>query len=118
DARSGERTVLWDRHPALATDPNEVSRAAVTSGRMLIVDCHESAASAQAARYAREAGIRTIIDVEKVRPGIADLLQHIDAIIAAEEFPAALTGYEQPGRALEAIGREFDAPLVCVTLGP
>ena len=117
DARTGERTVLWDRHPGLATDPSEVPKEAVTSGRMLIVDCHETAASAQAARYAREAGIPTIIDVEKVRPAIADLLQHIDAIIAAQEFPTALTGYEDLGRALEAIGREFGAPLVCVTLG-
>jgi sulfofructose kinase len=52
-----------------------------------------------------------------VRPGIADLLQNIDAIIAAEEFPAALTGHEDLGRALEAMGREYRAPLVCVTLG-
>jgi sugar/nucleoside kinase (ribokinase family) len=117
DARSGERTVLWDRHPALATDPADVSGDAVTSGRLLIVDCHESAASAQAARYAREAGIPTIIDVEKVRPAIADLLQQIDAIIAAQAFPTALTGYEHLGQALEAIGREFRTPLVCVTLG-
>lgn len=117
DARSGERTVLWDRHPALAWDPGEVSKEAVTSGRVLIVDCHESAAAAQAARYAREAGIPTMIDVEKVRPAIGDLLQHIDAIIASQEFPAALTGSEHLGQALEAIGREFGAPLVCVTLG-
>ena len=54
-----------------------------TSGRMLIVDCHETAAATQAARYARAAGIPTIVDVERVRPGIGDLLQHIDAIIAA-----------------------------------
>jgi len=84
---------------------------------MLIVDCHQTAASARAARYAREAGIPTIIDVEKVRPGIADLLQNIDVIIAAQEFPTALTGHEQLGRALAAIGREFGAPIVTVTLG-
>jgi sulfofructose kinase len=117
DARSGERTVLWDRHPALATDPAGVSRDAVTSGRVLIVDCHEAAAAAQAARFARDAGIPTIIDVEKVRPAIAELLQQIDAIIAAQEFPTALTGYENLGQALAAIGREFQTPLVCVTLG-
>ncbi len=117
DARSGERTVLWDRHPALATAPGDVSRAAVTAGRMLIVDCHETAAAAQAARYARAAGIPTISDVEKVRPGIADLLQNLDAIIVAQEFPAAFTGHEDLGRALRTIAREFLAPLVCVTLG-
>ena len=117
DARSGERTVLWDRHPALNMEPADVPRDAVTSGRLLIVDCHQTTASARAARYAREAGIPTIIDVEMVRPGIADLLQHIDAIIAAEEFPALLTGHEDLGRALEVMGRDSGASVVCVTLG-
>lgn len=117
DARTGERTVLWDRHPALNMEPADVPRDAVTSGRMLIVDCHQTAAAAQAARYARAAGIPTIIDVEKVRPGIGDLLQNIDAIIAAEEFPPALTGHEGLGGALGIIGRESGASLVCVTLG-
>jgi sugar/nucleoside kinase (ribokinase family) len=117
DARTGDRTVLWDRHPRLAMDAADVPREAVTSARLLIVDCHETAAAAQAARYARAAGTRTIVDVEYVRPGIGELLQHIDAIIAAEDFPAALTGYSELGRALEAIAREFSAPLVCVTLG-
>jgi sulfofructose kinase len=117
DGRTGERTVMWDRHPALNMDPADVPRDAVTSGRLLIVDCHQTSAAAQAARYARAAHIPTIIDVEKVRPGIADLLQNIDVIIAAEEFPAALTGHEDLGEALGLIGRDFAAPLVCVTLG-
>jgi sugar/nucleoside kinase (ribokinase family) len=117
DARSGDRTVLWDRHPALTIDPADVPRAVVTSGRILIVDCHETAAAAEAARHARGAGIPTVVDVEKVRPGISDLLQHIDAVIAAESFPQELTGREDLGRALEALQREFRAPLVAVTLG-
>src|SRR6202521_3587675 len=70
DARSGKRTVLWDRHPALTMDAAAVSKAAMTSGRMLIVDCHETAAATQAARYARAERITTIVDVERVRPGI------------------------------------------------
>jgi sulfofructose kinase len=118
DARSGERTVLWDRHPALTMEPAAVPHAVVTAGRMLVVDCHETAAATQAARYARAAGIPTVIDVEKVRPGIAELLQNIDAIIAAQDFPTELTGYDDMGRALEALAREFRAPIVTVTLGP
>jgi sulfofructose kinase len=117
DARSGARTVLWDRHPLLAWEPGEIPRDAVISGRMLLLDCHETAAATQAARYARDAGVPTVLDVEKVRPGIADLLQQIDVIIAAQDFPSALTGYEELGRALEVMSREFSAQLVCVTLG-
>jgi sulfofructose kinase len=57
DARSGERTVLWDRHPALNMEPADVPKDAVISGRLLIVDCHQTPAAAVAARCAREAGI-------------------------------------------------------------
>ncbi len=117
DARSGARTVLWDRHPGLTMEASAVSRVAATAGRMLIVDCHETSAATAAARYARSAGIPTVIDVEKVRPGIGELLQHIDAIIAAEDFPAALTGYDEIGKALAAMADEYRAPIVSVTLG-
>jgi len=117
DARTGERTVLWDRHPALAMEPADVSARAVTAGRVLMLDCVDIAASTQAARIARQAGIPTVLDVEKVRPGVIDLLQQIDAIIAAQDFPTALTGHEDLGRALDALARESNAPFVCVTLG-
>jgi sugar/nucleoside kinase (ribokinase family) len=117
DARSGDRTVLWDRHPALAALPGDLADEIVTSGRLLIVDCHDPAIAAQAAKLARSAAIPTIIDVERVRPGTNELLQQIDAIIAAQAFPTELTGYDEPGRALEAMAREFQSPLVCVTLG-
>jgi len=117
DARSGERTVLWDGHPDLTTALTDVSAEAVTSGRLLLVDCYEAAASARAAKFARDAGVPTMIDVDKVRPGIGDLLQNIDIIIAAEDFPGALTGHDGLGCALESIGREFGASIVCATLG-
>ena len=115
--RTGERTVLWDRHPDLAWDLADIPKSAVTAGRVLIVDCHETAAATVAARYAREAGVPTIVDVEKVRPGIADLLHQIDIIITAQDFPCALTGHEDLGRALAAMADEFRAPIVCATLG-
>lgn len=114
---SGDRTVLWNRHPLLAMDPTRVPQAAVTSGRVLIVDCHETAAATQAARYARAAGIPTVVDVERERPGIAALLQQIDAILAAEDFPSAHTGYPEPGRAVAALAKQYGAPIVAVTLG-
>ena len=117
DSSTGERTVLWNRHTGLAMSPARVSREVVTSGRILLVDCHETAAATQAARYARAAGMATVVDVEKVRDGIGGLLAQMDAIIAAQEFPTLLTGYADPGRALGALASEYRAPLVAVTLG-
>jgi sugar/nucleoside kinase (ribokinase family) len=81
------------------------------------VDCHETEAALTAARYARHAGIPTVIDVERVRPQVPELLRLIDVILAAESFPAELTGYAEQGRALAAIAREYGSALVAVTLG-
>lgn len=117
DARSGERTVLWERDPSLRMDPAALPIDAVVSGRLLMVDCHETALSARAASAARDAGVPTVGDIEKVRPGIAELLAHLDVMIVAEAFPADFTGHEAPGHALRAIAREFRTPVVCVTLG-
>ena len=117
DATTGERTVLWNRHAGLTIAPAQLSREAVTSGRMLLVDCHETSAATQAARFARQAGIPTVLDVETVREGIHELLSHTDAIIAAQPFPTALTGYADQGRALAALAAEYKSPLVAVTLG-
>lgn len=116
DARSGDRTIMWDRDPALGMAKADVSAEAVTSGRVLLVDCAETEAATQAAKLARGSGTPTVIDVERVRPGISDLLEHIDVIIAAAEFPTALTG-KSTGDALRALAREFRSALVCVTLG-
>ena len=69
---------------------------------MLLVDCHDTEASTVAARYARANAMPTVVDVEHVRPGIDDLLEQIDFIIAAQDFPTALTGVDQPGAALQS----------------
>lgn len=117
DARSGERTVLWNRHPGLAMAAEQIDPVAATSGRVLLVDCHETVAATAAARYARAAGIPTVIDIERVRDGVTELLRLIDVVIAAQGFPSALTGYSEPGRALAAMAHEYGSPLVAVTLG-
>ena len=117
DQRTGERTVLWSRHPALALDPADVPVEAVQSGRVLLVDCHETAAATAAARHARAAGAATVVDVEHVRPGVEDLLAEIDVIITAQEFPTALTGEADLGRALQILRASFGAAVVCTTLG-
>ena len=52
--------MLWDRHPALATDPRDVSREAVTSGRVLIVDeCRKTGGPAEAILAALVDGLGT-----------------------------------------------------------
>jgi len=117
EAGSGRRTICWDRDPALIMEPAAVPLAAVVSGRLLVVDAVQTAAATTAVRAARAAGIPTVIDIDKVRPGTSELLGSIDAIIAAESFLPEFTGLDDLGRALDEVAREFAAPLVCATLG-
>ncbi len=117
DQQTGARTVLWSRDPGLRLAPEEIRRDAICTGRTLLVDCHDTAASTVAARCAREAGIPTVVDVEHVRPGIEDLLSEIDVIIAAEDFPTALSGRAECGAALRSIRDTYRASAVCMTLG-
>ena len=118
DARTGDRTVIWYRDSRLAMASADVPVEAVREGRVLLVDDHEPLAASLAARAAREAGARTVIDVEKLRPGTEELLEHIDIIIAAETFPSELTGLSDLGAALREMSRRFEPSLTCATLGP
>jgi len=117
DASTGQRTVLWSRHPSLTMSADTISEAAVCSGRILLVDCHDTAAATAAARFARRAGIPTVVDVEKVRIGIESLLHEIDIIITAQDFPRQLTDAGSLGVALRTMKETYRATLVCATLG-
>jgi sulfofructose kinase len=117
DERTGDRTVLWDRDPALALRAGDVGDEAWTSARVLHVDCEDIGAATAAAKAARAAGALTVIDVEAVLPGVPALLRHIDVIIASEGFPEKLTGHKDTGTALAAMAREYGPAVACVTLG-
>jgi sulfofructose kinase len=117
DGRTGDRTVLWDRDPALALRSGDVAEDVWTSARVLHVDCEDIPIATTAARAARASGALTVIDVEAVLPGVPALLRHIDVIIASEGLPERLTGHHDTGTALSAMAREYGPAVACVTLG-
>jgi sugar/nucleoside kinase (ribokinase family) len=117
DGATHDRTVIWHRHPALEMLPADVVPAAVTSSRVLLVDAQDPAAATHAAACARTAGTRTVIDIERVRPGTEPLLRQIDVIIASEAFPPEFTGIPAVGAALRAMFDQLRPSVACVTLG-
>lgn len=116
DAKSGERTILWDRDERLRYREGELSRGAVCSGRILHLDGHDMPATCQAIRWAREEGIPTVIDVDKVEEGTAEMVRDIDFLITSSTFPARFTGIQDPEAAIKALGREVNG-FVAMTLG-
>jgi sulfofructose kinase len=117
DARTGDRTVLWDRDSKLVIRPGDIAQDVWASARALHVDCEDIPAATEAARVARANGALTVIDVEAVLPGVPALLRHIDIIVASEGLPERLTGHHDTGTALAAMAREYGPAVACVTLG-
>jgi sugar/nucleoside kinase (ribokinase family) len=118
DARTGDRTVLWDRDPRLAGRADDVPEDIVSSGRVLLVDCDDVDESIRAAEVARAHGVVTVIDVEAATAGLDDLLPLIDVIIASEGFPERITGERNRMAALVAMQARYRPALACITLGP
>jgi sugar/nucleoside kinase (ribokinase family) len=117
ERRTGERSVLWRRDPALALTPHDIRDAAIADSRVLLVGSDDVTAIASAAQRARDLDTRTVGDLERVHTGTGELLRQLDVIIMATSFPAAFTGTREPGAALREIAAFSGAVLVCVTLG-
>lgn len=117
DATTGERTILWRREERLALNPADLLREWIVTARILHVDGHDNLAAAQAARWAREAGIPVTADVDNLYPQAEALLDNVDYVIASQEFPARLTGEGDLLKSLPAIAQRHGCKVAGATLG-
>lgn len=117
DQATGERTVFWDRDERLAVTPAELTPGAFTTARILHLDGCDSAACAQAARWARQAGIPVLADLDTVYKKVEQIFPLIDYLIASANFLPAVTGHNDPFRVLEYMAREFKVRAPGMTLG-
>ncbi|HVP31989.1 MAG TPA: PfkB family carbohydrate kinase [Myxococcota bacterium] len=116
DRESGERTVLWHRHPALAIEPAHLSRASIARARLLHLDAGDPEAGAWAAKVAREAGIPVLLDADTAVPGMSELLAHVDFPVVSRGFAESFAGSRDPADALRGLVAG-GARLAVVTLG-
>jgi sugar/nucleoside kinase (ribokinase family) len=100
DARTGERTIIWDRDERLAYRVDEAPRGFARRGRVLHMDAHDPRACAVLAREAREAGTIVSLDVDNIYEGVEELLPHVDLLVSSKEFPKRLTGLSEERAAL------------------
>jgi len=114
---SGERTVFWHRDPRLAVPPSDLKGDYLGSARVLHLDGCDVAACLRAARQARRMGARVVADLDTVYPNVEGFLSHIDYLIAASNFPPALTGIDDPFKGLAILSREYKVQAAGMTLG-
>ena len=116
DGSSGERTILWNRDERLMYREGELRKDAVCSGKILHLDGHDIRAALQCARWAREEGIPTVIDLDKVEPLTSELIKQIDFIITSSRFPMMYTGISDQKKALLEL-QKYTPGFLCSTLG-
>jgi sulfofructose kinase len=118
DARTGERTIMWDRDARLAYAAEEAPEGFASRGRVLHLDAHDPPACARLAREARAAGTIVSADIDNIYEGLPELLPLIDVLISSSEFPRRLTGIEDERAALKEVkARLHDRAVVGMTLG-
>jgi sugar/nucleoside kinase (ribokinase family) len=104
----GERTILWRRDPRLQYPAGELRREMITGGRVLHLDGCDSEAAIQAARWARQAGMPVVIDIDEIYDeSTHELLKLTDYLIAGSDF--AQDPHELADR--------YGCPVAGITLG-
>jgi sulfofructose kinase len=117
DAKSGERTILWDRDDRLGYSANEAPIDLATVARVLHIDAHDPAACLRMATAARASGTVVSGDFDNVYPGLPELLPHVDLLISSKEFPRKLMGITDNRQALIELKSRYGFPVVGMTLG-
>jgi sulfofructose kinase len=104
DQVTARRSILCHRrvHPTDLT-LDQADRKYIPAARVLHLDGQFMPAAIQAARWARDAGVRVCYDGNHPRPGLEDLLPLVDWLVVAEPFPMAYTGLQDPEQAARAL---------------
>ena len=113
----GERTVLCRRDDRLLLQPADLQREWIVNARALHVDGYETAAATQAARWARQAGIPVVADLDEIYSGVEDLIRNVDYLIVSRDFPERLTGERDLATALRILHTQYSCKLTAATLG-
>jgi len=117
DESSGERTVLWKRDSRIALRPKDLKREWIWDARILLIDGHDTEASATAARWAKQERLEVVGDFDNRYPGVESVLEFTDFPITSKDFPERLMGEKDLLKSLPAIFRRFKCRLMAATLG-
>jgi len=113
----GERTVMIRRDDRLRLLADDLDRDWIVNARALLVDGIESEAATQAARWAHQAGVPVVADLDEAYSGGDQLLRCVDYMVVSRDFPARNTGERDLARALKILREKYACQLTAATLG-
>jgi sulfofructose kinase len=117
NARSGERTIVWDRDERLAYTVDDAPIKISSLGRVLHIDAHDPPACARLAQVARATGTIVTADIDNIYDGLLELLPLIDVLVTSREFPHRLTGIGDERASLVELKARHGCAVVGMTMG-
>ena len=113
---NGDRIVLWDRDDRLNLTTSDIDRGVIALARLLHVDDEDPEAAITAALVARDAGVPSTSDIDRVTDRTAALIDAVTIPIFAQHVPSEMSGVANLERAVRKL-RKPHHELVGVTLG-
>ena len=92
DKENGTRTIVWSQKGVEHLGAEELPKEAIFAAKVLLVDEYEPEAAVAAARLALKAGVRAVLDAERVSDVTKELVQLCHTVIVPARFALDLTG--------------------------
>lgn len=116
-ADTATRTCVFDKGDLPALELNEKQKQAVKDAALLMVDGNELDAAVEAAKLARESGVKVLYDCGGLYPNVERLLAHTDIMIPSEEFSLGHTGCTTVEEAAKKLFDTYHPEVVVITQG-
>ena len=116
-AGTGKRAILCYRGTTGKVHLEPADRPYITAARFLHLDAHHMDAAIAAAQWVHEAGGVVVLDANRPRPRLDELLPWVDVLITNAHFPTAYTGEPVLEQAARSLLSKTRAGLVVSTLG-
>ncbi len=116
-AATTSRTCVFDKGNLPALVLNDAQKEAIKNAKLLMVDGNEMDAAVEAAKFARENGVKVLYDCGGLYEGVERLLEHTDIMIPSEEFSLGHTGAQTAEEAARKLFEMYSPEVVVITQG-
>ena len=116
-ADTATRTCVFDKGNLPPLVLNETQKQAIIDAELLMVDGNEMDAAVEAAKIARESGVKVLYDCGGLYDGVEKLLALTDIMIPSEEFSLGHTGCKTAEEAAKKLYETYHPEVVVITQG-
>ena len=113
---TAKRTIFWKRPSGKALQPDELHNDFLRGSGFLLIDGLMMEVSLAAAKKAKELNIPVMLDAGSARPGMLELAQLCDYVVASEVFAKGL-GWELSAESLQKERESLGVKALTITLG-